>query len=145
SHWGQRMGLLLPLTLSTVALWLWHSPDLYTAAFTHPAIYWAMPISLLGSFTWLWLGLFGVRSALSAGVTALASATQMGMLGALLVFAGQPLYVPHFATTAGFGLSPLDDQQLAGLIMWVPANLQLLALVLWRLVDALAPRREVAE
>ncbi len=145
SHWGQRMGLLLPLTLSTVALWLWHSPDLYTAAFAHPAIYWAMQLSLLASFTWLWLGLFGAPSAMSAAGTALASATQMGMLGALLVFAGQPLYVPHFATTAGFGLSPHDDQQLAGLIMWVPANLPLLALVLWRLVDALAPRREAAE
>jgi putative membrane protein len=145
ANWGKRMGLLLPLTLSTAALWLWHSPDLYAAAFTHPAIYWAMQLSLLTSFTWLWRGLFGARSALSAAGTALASAIQMGMLGALLVFASQPLYVPHFATTSAFGLAPIDDQQLAGLIMWVPANLPLLALVLWRLVDALAPRREVTE
>ncbi|MDP2780641.1 cytochrome c oxidase assembly protein, partial [Devosia sp.] len=79
-----------------------------------------------------------------AGVTALASATQMGLLGALLVFAPQPLYLPHLATTLAFGVSPVDDQQLGGLIMWVPANLPLLAVVLWRLVDALQPDRSAA-
>lgn len=145
AHLGRHMGLLLPLVLSTVALWLWHSPDVYASAFTHPAIYWTMQLSLLGSFTWLWLGLFQSTSPMAAGLTALTSAVAMGMLGALLVFAGQPLYVPHFATTLAFGLSPLDDQQLGGLIMWVPANLPLLALVLWRLVDALGVRREAAQ
>lgn len=145
AHWGRWMGLLPPLVLSTVALWLWHSPDIYTSAFSHPALYWAMQFSLLGSFTWLWLGLIRSASAMSAGLAALTSAIQMGMLGALLVFAANPLYVPHFATTLAFGLSPLDDQQLGGLIMWVPANLPLLALVLWRLLDGLGLRREAAE
>ncbi|MGS0132350.1 cytochrome c oxidase assembly protein, partial [Escherichia coli] len=46
---------------------------------------------------------------------------QMGMLGALLVFAGSAVYGPHLATTAAWGLTPLADQQLAGLIMWAPA------------------------
>lgn len=145
AHWGRRLSLMPPLVISTIALWLWHSPDIYASAFAHPAIYWTMQLSLIGSFTWLWLGLFQSASPLTAGVTALTSAIQMGMLGALLVFANQPLYVPHLATTPAFGLSPLDDQQLAGLIMWVPANLPLLALVLWRLVDALGPRQEATE
>ena len=35
--------------------------------------------------------------------------------------AGAPLYAPHFLTTAPWGFRPLEDQQLAGLIMWVPA------------------------
>jgi len=141
AQWGRRMGFLAPLALSTAALWLWHSPDLYTAAFSHPAIYWAMQLSLLTSFTWFWLGLLRADAAMSSGVAALSSAIQMGMLGALLVFAPNPLYVPHFASTLSFGLSPVDDQQLGGLIMWVPANLPLLALVLWRLVDALGGRQ----
>ncbi len=145
AHWGRWMGLLLPLVVSTIALWLWHSPDIYASAFMHPALYWAMQLSLLGSFTWLWLGLLRSASAMAAGLTALTSAIQMGMLGALLVFAASPLYVPHFATSLAFGLSPLDDQQLGGLIMWVPANLPLLALVLWRLLDGLGLSREAAE
>ncbi|UYN99047.1 MAG: cytochrome c oxidase assembly protein [Devosia sp.] len=145
SRWGRSVPLLLPLSVSTMALWFWHAPDPYAMAFSHPALYWAMQASLLASFTWLWLGLLRARSPLAAGVAALASAIQMGLLGALLVFAPQPLYLPHIATTLGFGLSPLDDQQLGGLIMWVPANLPLLALVLHRLMAALRPDRMVAE
>ncbi len=145
AHWGRWMGFLPPLVLSTIAFWLWHSPDFYAAAFAHPAIYWAMQLSLLGTFTWLWLGLLRSTAPMAAGLTALTSAIQMGMLGALLVFAATPLYIPHFATTLAFNLSPLDDQQLGGLIMWVPANFPLLALVLWRLLDGLGLRREAAE
>ncbi|MHA6297178.1 cytochrome c oxidase assembly protein [Devosia sp. CAU 1758] len=143
--WGHSVSLLPPLVVSTIALWLWHAPDIYAAAFVHPAIYWAMQLSLLSSFTWLWLGLLRSNAPMAAGVTALSSAIQMGLLGALLVFAPQPLYLPHLSTTLAFGFLPLEDQQLAGLIMWVPANLPLMALVLWRLVDALRPDRAIAE
>jgi cytochrome c oxidase assembly factor CtaG len=48
---------------------------------------------------------------------------QTGLLGALLIFAGRPLYAAHLSTTAAWGLTPLEDQQLAGLIMWIPASL----------------------
>jgi putative membrane protein len=141
---ARHAGLLPALAVSTIALWFWHSPEIYASAFTHPAIYWAMQLSLLGSFTWLWIGLLRADNAMAAGVTALSSAIQMGLLGALLVFAPQPVYLPHLGTTMAFGLAPLDDQQLGGLIMWVPANLPLLALVLWRLAGALAPDRRSA-
>ena len=57
--------------------------------------------------------------------------------GALLTFAGQELYAPHLATTAPFDLSPLEDQQLAVLIMWVPASLPYLAAALFRLAGLL--------
>lgn len=143
---AKRFRLGPALVVSTIALWIWHAPDFYVAAFSHPALYWLMQLSIVVSFTWLWLGLFHNRSAFSAGIAALLSATQMGLLGALLVFATTPLYLPHFATSVAFGLTPLQDQQLGGLIMWVPANLPLLALVLWRLLaslggDARAPSR----
>jgi len=140
--WGERVPLGAVLALSTIAFWLWHAPDFYAAAFSHPAIYWAMQLSIIASFTGLWLGLLRAP-ALATGLAALLSAIQMGLLGALLVFASQPLYLPHFATTLAFGLSPVDDQQLAGLIMWVPANLPLLALMMWRLLSLLGPAREV--
>jgi putative membrane protein len=135
--WGQTRRLLPALAVSTATLWFWHAPDVYAAAFSHPAIYWAMQMSLLATAAWLWLGIIRARSGGAAALVALGSATQMGLLGALLVFAPQPFYLPHLATTLAFGFSPLDDQQLAGLIMWVPANLPLLAAVLWRLVGML--------
>lgn len=134
--WRSPLGLLPALVLSSIMLWLWHVPDFYVATFQHPAIYWAMQVSLLGSACWLWLALLRGPALLSGGA-ALVSSIQMGLLGALLVFAPQPLYLPHLATTSTFGLTPLEDQQLAGLILWVPANVPLLMLALWRLLESL--------
>jgi putative membrane protein len=45
---------------------------------------------------------------------------QMGLLGAVLTFAGHPLFLWHLTTTQVWGLSPLRDQQLGGTLMWVP-------------------------
>ncbi len=56
---------------------------------------------------------------------------QMGLLGALITFAPKPLYGPHLTTTWPWGLSPLEDQQIAGLIMWVPAMIPYLVAGLW--------------
>ncbi|MBB4052989.1 putative membrane protein [Devosia subaequoris] len=145
ARWGARASLMPPLVLSTLSFWLWHAPDFYTSAFTHPALYWLMQASLIASFTWLWMGLLRSNAATVAGIAALSSAIQMGLLGALLVFAPAPLYLPHLGNTMAFGLLPLEDQQLAGLLMWVPANLPLLALVLWRLVTVLRAEQAVAE
>ena len=55
---------------------------------------------------------------------------QSSALGALLTFAGTPWYPAYAPTTAAWGLSPLEDQQLAGLIMWMPAGTLYLAVVL---------------
>ena len=46
---------------------------------------------------------------------------QMTFLGALITIAHQTLYLPHALTTAAWGLTPLADQQLGGLIMCVPS------------------------
>jgi putative membrane protein len=47
----------------------------------------------------------------------------MGLLGAILTFAPEPLYAAHVVSPLLWGLSPLSDQQLGGLLMWVPAGL----------------------
>ena len=64
---------------------------------------------------------------------------QMGLLAALLVFASRPLYAVHFTSTWVWGLSPLTDQQLAGLLMWVSAILPYLWAELWIVWSSLRP------
>ena len=66
----------------------------------------------------------------------------MGLLGALIVFAGQPLYAPHFASTMAWNMTPLEDQQAAGLIMWAPAAALYLFAALWRLGRMIGPDAE---
>ena len=46
-----------------------------------------------------------------------------GVLGAFITFTGRLLYPAYAGTTEAWGLTPLEDQQLGGLIMWVPAGL----------------------
>jgi hypothetical protein len=62
---------------------------------------------------------------------------QMSLLGALLTFAAVPLFSVHEFTTAAWGLTPLEDQRLGGLLMWVPAGLLLTAYSVFAFAAAL--------
>src|SRR3546814_11484875 len=97
-----------------------------------------MQLSLLASAAAFWGALRRVSSP-TAILLLLAMMVQMGLLGALITFAGAPLYAPHYATTMVWGLTPLEDQQLAGLIMWAPAAAFYLGAALWRGWPMLGP------
>jgi putative membrane protein len=119
---GRLRGALAACAAYAAATWLWHAPAPYDATFGSTALYWTMHLTLLGAAVWLWRVLLQRSAAaplLGVGIAALTS-MQMGLLGALLTFAPTPLFESHLATTAAFGLSPLDDQQLGGLVLWVP-------------------------
>lgn len=112
------------LLASAATLWFWHWPPAYTAALSSDGMYWIMQASLLGSAAWFWHRVLRPSAEpVAALLTILAAMAQMGLLGAILTFAPSPFYAVHLVTTAPFGFSPLEDQQLAGLIMWVPAML----------------------
>ncbi len=122
-----------PLGLATAAhasvFWAWHAPAAYSAALSNDGVYWLMQVSLLGTAVWFWMAVR--RASAPPAVAALLLAmVAMGLLGALLTFTGEPVYAPHFLTTGAWGLSPLDDQQAAGLIMWAPAAAVYLAAAL---------------
>jgi putative membrane protein len=119
-----------------VALWLWHMPAPYDATFRSHAAYWAMHVTLFGSAIWLWRDLLGhaperALQALAAGTMA---SVQMGLLGAIIALAGRPLFLWHLPFTQDWGLTPLADQQLGGVIMWVPGCL----LFLWAAMRSMA-------
>ena len=128
-----------------LVFWAWHAPGLYALALSNDAIYWLMQLSLLASAVAFWAALR--RSTEPAAVAALlAMMVQMGLLGALITFAASPLYAPHFASTLPWGLEPLEDQQLAGLIMWAPSAAIYLAAALviasrWLIAEARATAR----
>lgn len=113
----------LSLVVSTATLWAWHAPAAYDLALAHVGVYWAMQISLLASATWFWREVLAPdRSPVEALTLVVAGFAQMGMLGALLTFAPAPLYAAHALAPFDWGMSPLADQQLGGLLMWVPAG-----------------------
>ncbi|NML32568.1 cytochrome c oxidase assembly protein [Paraburkholderia sp. G-4-1-8] len=120
---------LVPVVAAhAVIIWLWHAPGPYAWGLSSVPGYWLMQLSLLGSAWLMWRNIFSpVLPTGPALIALVATIGHMGLLGALIVFAPVPLYVAHFATTAAWGLTPLADQQLAGLLMWVLAMIPYLA------------------
>jgi putative membrane protein len=123
----------------TAVLWFWHWPGAYAAALSHDGVYWAMELSLLLSAIAFWRTALDQDDLPSVSAAFLGIMMQMSLLGALLTFATTPLYTAHFETTIAWGLSPLTDQQLAGLIMWVPGALPYFAAGLLALRPLFAP------
>ena len=106
------------------ALWLWHTPAAYSLTFRSDAAYWVMHVTLAGSAILLWhaLAVRGPAEPLAAFASGFATTLHMSLLGALLTFASRPLFAPHAATATPWGLTALEDQQLGGLIMWIPGG-----------------------
>lgn len=141
-----RGGPSLPLSalviLHAAIVWIWHAPDPYAFALSSHAAYWLMQATLFGSAWLLWREVFAPKTPIGSLVMALlATIMQMGFLGALLVFAPSPVFAAHYFTTEVFGLTPLEDQQLAGLLMWVPAFLPYAGVALYKFAIVLSSER----
>jgi putative membrane protein len=129
-------GLVRPrpaFVLHAVAIWLAHVPRIVEWAATYHWVHALEHVVLLGTAAAFWWALLRPRAVRSgeAPVLALAMLIHTGLLGALLALSPRPLY-------PGFGL---EDQQLAGLIMWVPGGLCYLAAGI-ALAAAWVPRGE---
>lgn len=143
--WPARVPrAITPVFLTaTGALWIWHLPQAYDAAMANMGLYWVMQATLLGSATAFWRAILAPgQPAGQAGLAILGAYMQMGLLGALLTFAPDALYSIHQTAPLSWGFTPLTDQQLGGIIMWVPAGLPYAALGLlvarrgWRQLQA---------
>jgi putative membrane protein len=128
-RWLGRDLLRRPLALwflHALVLWVWHLPVLYEAALHSPLIHEIQHIAFLASACLFWRVLLDpvhrLRLASGPGViylfTTSLHATALGVLMALSPLVWYPTYEGR---TAAWNLSALDDQQLAGLIMWMPA------------------------
>ncbi len=138
-----RSSLWTGMFTFLVALWFWHMPGPYDATFDSTLTYWAMHVTLFGSAVLLWRALLRSPRRLSGDVllAGVLTSMQMGFLGAILTTASRPLYFRHLATTQIWGLTPLQDQQFGGTVMWVPGIL----LFLWAALYALNRLRSLAE
>ena len=116
--------------IHAAALWIWHYPPLFDATLDNGWIHAAQHLSFFASALLFWWALFFARGRNSYGIGLLyifTTAVHTGILGALLTLSTRPWYPAYQGTTAAWGLNPLEDQQLGGLIMWVPASLVYLA------------------
>lgn len=105
-----------------VAIWAWHAPVLFDAAVTNVAVHRLQHVSFLLTAMLFWWSVFRRSNTGLAAWHLFVTMLHTGVLGALMALAPRVLYQAQTATAEAWGLSPLEDQQLAGLIMWVPAG-----------------------
>jgi cytochrome c oxidase assembly factor CtaG len=122
--------LTLPLVaaaLHAAAIWVWHMPVLYEAALRIEWVHWAQHLSFtITALLFWWSVLDGpARGRVRASGIFLLFATGLhtACLGVLISLARQPLYGLQSRAAAEWNLTPLSDQQLAGLVMWVPGGM----------------------
>ena len=151
-----RRALTNPLvvwSLHVAALWSWHVPSLYDAAVRNDALHALEHASFFGTAVLFWWVVFDPagRRRLGTGRDILyvfTAGLQSAALGALFTFAATPLYPPYASVAHRIGVSALRDQQVAGLVMWIPAGVVYLGaaaglFVRWlRAVEAETTRNE---
>ena len=106
------------------AIWIWHLPVLFEAALDSEIMHAAQHFSFMASGLLFWWTIVNPSRRSARGVSVLylfTTAVHTGVLGALMTFARAPWY-PRYAGAAIWNITPLDDQHLAGMIMWIPAS-----------------------
>ena len=139
--WGKLSSPLCAWVVFAVALWIWHAPVLFSATLHSEWVHAAQHISFLGAallFWWALMGEHGGKLGYGGAVIYLfTTGLHTTILGALITFAPTVWYRPYIATAPAWGLTALQDQQYGGLIMWVPAGVELLIVALVLLLKLL--------
>ena len=107
-----------------IALWVWHVPVLFAAALASEPLHVLQHLCFFASALAFWWAVFGGagRSPQPVSLACLfATMLQTSALGALITLAPSPWYAGAVDARV-FGLTPLADQQLGGLIMWLPGG-----------------------
>nr|WP_231402593.1 cytochrome c oxidase assembly protein [Caenimonas aquaedulcis] len=135
--------------LHAIALWAWHAPQLFEAALRSEGLHVLQHASFFVTALLFWWAVLGpdARSRRAGLAMVLLFTTMMhtGALGALLALAPTPWYPPYVDAAVALGIDPVQDQQLGGLVMWVPGSvaylvvgLQVIANLLGRRAKAMA-------
>jgi putative membrane protein len=132
-------------TLHGGALWLWHAPALFEAALQSEAVHYLQHLTLLATALLFWVSLLprraDPRSRIVAVFSLFTTSIHATLLSALLTLSPTIWYASYADAEGPPGLSALEDQQLAGLIMWVPFGVVYLAAALALLAAVLREDR----
>jgi putative membrane protein len=137
NSWRLVSAPLSAWLLSALALWIWHAPWLFDQTLHSDLIHAVQHTSFLATALLFWWPLVNRTSTLNygAGVAyVFTTILHTSVLGALLTFSQHPWYPTYVATAPAWGMSALEDQQVGGLIMWIPAGTLLLVVALVLLV-----------
>jgi cytochrome c oxidase assembly factor CtaG len=122
TSWQTLTQPVTATTLHGITIWVWHLPALFDAAVENGVLHRLQHLSFFVTALLFWWTL--VRRSKDGVAVAHLFITMLhtAVLGALMALAPRVLYTVQTQHALDWGLAPLEDQQLAGLIMWVPAG-----------------------
>jgi putative membrane protein len=127
--WRTLTGPAVILLLHALALWIWHVPGLFDGALRNRSVHAFQHLCFFVTAVLFWWALvqgrYGRAGYGAAALFVFITAMHSGILGALITMAGRPWYPLQAARTHAAGVDALQDQQLAGLLMWIPAGVLL--------------------
>jgi cytochrome c oxidase assembly factor CtaG len=120
--WNWCTGATNATIIHGIAIWAWHVPVLFDAAVTNTALHRLQHVSFLATAILFWWAIVWRSDHGAAAWHLFLTMVHTSILGALMALAPRVLYIAQTQTAMAWGLMPLEDQQLAGMIMWVPAG-----------------------
>lgn len=125
SPWRALSGPVAATVVQAAVLWLWHLPSLFDRALASDGWHIAQHLSFLVSALIFWSAMFDRRRRIGlAAICLFATSVVSGALGALMAFSASPWYARYAELgLSPIGLTPTEDQQFAGLLMWIPGGL----------------------
>ena len=126
--WKRLTEPVTATAIQAAVLWGWHAPPLFDLALDSLGWHVVQHACFFASSLLFWWAMLHPRERGSGyGVSAaclFATSLIGGALGALMSFSSSPWYADYAAMgMTGIGLDPTADQQLAGLVMWIPGGL----------------------
>jgi cytochrome c oxidase assembly factor CtaG len=135
AQWPLWRRLSEPVTATAIqalAIWLWHMPGPFDLALRHEGWHIVQHLCFVLSALVFWWAILHRTNQPFAAVCLFATSMIGGALGALMALSSSPWYAAYAQMgMTPFGLTPEEDQQLAGLIMWIPGGLFHLGAALW--------------
>jgi cytochrome c oxidase assembly factor CtaG len=150
----ERAHPILGVIAYVGAMWLWHVPSLYEAALESDLVHALEHLTYAGAgLVYWWFLLSPMRTRLAPGGLApvfymFGSKILVGFLGLLLTFSPDLFIDAYAGPGERWGLTPLDDQHVSGLIMALEQSLIMGIVLAWlfmRMLNASDKEDERAE
>ncbi|HEY7807528.1 MAG TPA: cytochrome c oxidase assembly protein [Croceibacterium sp.] len=130
--WRRLCEPITATAIQAVIIWAWHMPGPFDLALDHEGWHVVQHLCFVFGALLFWWSMLNRTTETLAAVCLFATSMIGGALGALMALSASPWYSAYAAMgMTPFGLSPAEDQQLAGLIMWIPGGLFHLCAALW--------------
>jgi cytochrome c oxidase assembly factor CtaG len=124
--WRRLTEPVTATIVQAIVMWAWHAPALFNSTLESRGWHIAQHASFIVASLLFWVAMLRPRRGgyLLSAACLFATSLVEGALGALMALSESPWYAAYAGMgMSGIGLDPVTDQQLAGLLMWVPGGL----------------------